>query len=584
MRSANDTLPALFLADDPDEVLAAAAAVAQLSSGRLRKPETINRRTGKPERDGLYCARTFGPVDDHQCLCGKLTAPASAGQRCDKCGVLCGGNHLRGERWGHLESPVPLLHPRLAPRIARQLGCTAAELHDVFLYNAALHPGGRVLKADPERFEAESRGPLHVAGRLGERASQLLLTHIPVTPPAWRGTRRDPQDDAYARLLNRCNRLTRLLELDAPDIILDNERRMTQEAFDRLYPAVRAELSARGPLVAATHTPRAQTLLHAIYDDPDSDAARRAYAAHLTDEGDLRGEFITSQLANARRSRPTQREADLLRRDFDRYLGGLADAVEPNLKFRRGFPSACKTTRAAATKLDDPAWSTLEHLDTDLAALIRSPATRSLVSLTTTHSTLCALLSDDTAAAPLPRIHTLHLTLPRCPPPLLGLLRTGDILPGLRTLTIAYASPRGDADWTWLPGTPLIQDLEHLTITTALDRLPTTPLPWWTAVLADHPRLKTITLVLGKRHIVLDLRRDRGWISLRIALSRAVAERIAISDPALADQLSATLTALGPHDVMSVRLECPSWFSDDLENLARDIHAHFGPSTIIPRT
>jgi uncharacterized protein (TIGR02996 family) len=288
---------------------------------------------------------------------------------------------------------------------------------------------------------------------------------------------------------------------------------MTQEAFDRLYTAVRAELSARGPLVAATDTPRAQTLLQAVYDDPDSDAARRAYAAHLTDEGDLRGEFITSQLANARRVAPdptrgrppAPRLRSLPRRPRRRRR--TEPQIPPRLPLRlQDHPRRRHKTRRP--RLVDPRAPRHRHPRADPQprhALARQPHHH--------YSTLCALLSDDTAAAPLPRIHTLHLTIPRCPPPLLGLLRTSDILPGLRTLTIAYASPRGDADWTWLPGTPLIQDLEHLTITTALDRLPTTPLPWWTAVLADHPRLKTITLVLGKRHIVLDLRRDRGWIS-----------------------------------------------------------------------
>jgi len=581
VRPANDTLPPLFLSDDPDEVIAAAAAVLPLSSGRLRKPETFNRRTGKPERDGLYCARTFGPVDDDRCLCGKLTAPASAGQRCDKCGVLCGGRHLRGERWAHLESPVPLLHPRLAPRIARFLGCTAAELRDVFIYDAALGPDGGITRTDPEDFETASRGPLHVAGRLGERASQLLLTHIPVTPPAWRGTRRDPQDDAYARLLNRINRLDRLIELDAPDIILHNERRMTQEAFDRVYTAVRAELSARGPRIAATDTPRARTLLQAVYDDPGSDAARRAYADHLTGEGDLRGEFITSQLAHAKRVRPTQHDADLLRRDFDRYLGGLAGAIEPSIGFRRGFPYACKTTREAATRLDDPAWSTIEQLDTDIPALIRSPMMRSLVGLTIHYPTLCALLADDTE--PLPRIHTIHLTIPRCPPPQLELLHTSDILPGLRALTITHRSRRGDADWTWLPDAPLVRDLERLTIHVALERLQSLPLPWWTTFLAAHPHLRTITLVVGKHHVTFELRRDRGWISLRITLSRAFAEHVAIVDPELAARLTATITSLGPHDVTSVRLEYTGWLGDDLENLVRAVRDHFGPSAIVPR-
>src|SRR5262245_11261547 len=110
MSSANALLPAFFLSDDLDAIRGAAAALGELSSGRVQKPEGMNPRTGKPERDGLFCARIFGPVEDHRCYCGKLGTPASAGQICDKCGVLCAESRLRGERWGHVESPVTLLY------------------------------------------------------------------------------------------------------------------------------------------------------------------------------------------------------------------------------------------------------------------------------------------------------------------------------------------------------------------------------------------------------------------------------------------------------------------------------------------
>ncbi|HEY8377597.1 MAG TPA: hypothetical protein VIK91_13975, partial [Nannocystis sp.] len=93
-------------------MLAAAAAVGRLSSGQVRKPEGMNRRTGKPEREGLFCARIFGPVDDLRCLCGRLDGPEFAGESCPRCGVLCGERRLRGERWGHIESPIGLVHPR----------------------------------------------------------------------------------------------------------------------------------------------------------------------------------------------------------------------------------------------------------------------------------------------------------------------------------------------------------------------------------------------------------------------------------------------------------------------------------------
>ncbi len=578
MPAANDVLPAFFLADDPDEVLAAAAAVASLSSGEIQNPETINRRTGKPERFGLFCARTFGPVDDDRCLCGKYADASHRGTTCEKCGVLCGSSRVRGERWGHLMSPVGLVHPVLAPRIARTLGCSTRELLRVLAYEAELDQGGTVT---PITFENEHRGPLHIAERLGPRADEWLLTRVPVTPPAWRGTRRDPQDELYAKLINRCNRLRRLLELNAPEIINDNERRMTQEAWDRLYAAVRAELAVRGPIVAATDTAPARALLQAVYDDPDNDAARRAYAAHLTREGDLRGEFITSQLANAKRVRPSQREADLLRRDEGRYLAPLTGLVEPSVAFRRGFVAACKTTAAAASHLDEPAWATVEQLETDIPALIRSPALRSLTSLVAPLRALVPLVRDDVT---LPRIHTLQLTIPRCPPDDAEALNTGDLLPGLRALTVVHRSPRGGADWTWLTTSRLLQDVERLTLVVALERLATIDLPAWSAVIAAHPRLTSLSIQLGKRILTCEFRRDREWVTLRVITSAAIVERIAMGDASTTQQLTAALTALEPHDVQELRVECPgSWFGEELTALANALRDRFGAAIKLPK-
>lgn len=578
MSAANDVLPALFLADDPDEVLAAAAALATLSAGEIQNPETINRRTGKPERSGLFCARTFGPVDDDRCLCGKYASAAHRGTTCEKCGVLCGSSRVRGERWGHLACPVGLVHPVLAPRIARALGCTARELLRVLAYEAELHQDGTVT---PSTYDSERRGPLHIAERLGPRADEWLLTRVPVTPPAWRGTRRDPQDEHYAKLINRRNRLRRLLELNAPAIILDNERRMTQEAWDRLYTAVRAELAARGPIVAATDTPRARTLLQAVYDDPDSDAARRAYAAHLTREGDLRGEFITSQLANARRARPSQREADLLRRDEGRYLAPLTGLVEPNVAFRRGFIAACKTTAAAASHLDEPAWATVEQLETDIPALIRSAALRSLTSLAAPLRALVPLADDGVT---LPRIHTLQLTIPRCPPEGAEAVRSGDLFPGLRALTVVHRSPRGGADWTWLTSADLLRDVERLTLVVAFERLAAIDLPAWAAVIAAHNRLTHLTIQLGKRLVTCEFRRDREWVALRVLTSAAIVERVAMGDESTAQQLTAALTALAPHDVQALRIDCPgSWFGEALAALAGALRDRFGAAIKLPR-
>lgn len=574
---ANDVLPAFFLADDPDEVLAAAAALATLSHGHIRLPDGLNRRTGKPERFGLFCARTFGPVDDGRCLCGKYAAPEHHGRVCEKCGVLCGPSTVRGERWGHLESPVGLLHPRLAPRIARHLGCTPAELARVVAYAGQLHPDGRV---SPGSVDSENRGPDHVADRLGEHAT-LLLKHVPVVPPAWRGTRRDPQDDAYARLINRCNRLTRLLELNAPEIILDNEKLMTQQAFDRLYEAVRRELAARAPIVVATATPHAQRLLQAVYDDPDSDPARRAYATHLQREGDLRGEFILSMLASPARTRLSDRESDLLRRDFERYLAPLAGLVDPAVTFRRGFIAGCKTTFSADNRLDEPGWSTVEHLETDNHLLVRSDVMRSLVSLALHVNALASLHA---AAAVLPRVHTLQLTLPRCPPPQADALRDCHVLPGLRDLTVVHKSTRGPSDFRWLAASPLVHDLERLTVVLALDRLPALALPFWLEFLAARPHLTRVSLTLGKNMLTCELRRDREWIKLRVVASRSFVERVCISDAALGEHLVTALTALGPHDVMDPRVESRgSWFGDELASVAARLQDHFGGLISLPR-
>lgn len=433
-------------------MIEAAAAVAGLSSGRVRKPETIHRRTGKPERDGLYCARIFGPVDDLRCLCGKLSGPAHAGETCDRCGVLCGESRLRAGRWGHIESPTPLVHPRLVPRIAAALACSPSDLQAVLRFEASFTEAGAVVREEL----LGARGPVAIARRLGAAADELLITRVPVTPPAWRGTRNDPQDEAYAKLLARCNRAARLIELDAPQIILDNESHMAQAAFEKLLVAVRKELAARRPVVVAPVTPASAALLQAVYDDPDDDTPRRAYAEHLQAAGDPRGEFILRQLASAARSRAPRSELDILRRNLDRWLAPLADAVEPNVRFRRGFLADCRTTRGAAAKLDEPAWATVEHLDTDLVELIARPDLRALRRLTTRYSALHDLCSR---AVVLPRIEALNVQLSGCPPTGVDLVTRGDALPGLRSLTLLSRSVRGADHFTWLDGTPLAQRL-----------------------------------------------------------------------------------------------------------------------------
>lgn len=577
MRAATESLPALFLGDDPHAVQDALARVAGASSGRVRSPETINRRTGKPERGGLFCARIFGPVDDLRCLCGKLQGPDSAGQTCDRCGVLCGERRLRDERWGHIESPVPLIHPVLVPQVAAALRCSVKDLRAVLHFDASLRDDGSVVRVELP----DARGPAAIARHLGARAAELTLTQIPVTPPGWRGTRRDPQDEAYARLINRTNRLHRLLELDAPQIILDNETLMTQQALERLHKAVRAELQARRPSSVAPSTPQAASLLHAVYDDPDDDLARQAYADHLHAAGDLRGEFITRQLAGARRSRPSRIEADLLRRNLDRWLAPLGDAVDPNLVvFRRGFLAVCRTTAGAAARIGDPAWSTVEHLDTDLVDLITHPVMRGLRSLWLRYRTLQALCQR---AAELPRIHTLTLQLPRCPPPAAGDVTRCTSLPGLRALTLISRSVRGD-DWTWLAGTPMAHPLERLALQLPLERLDALSLPWWVEFLRDHPALDELTITLGTRVLTLALRREDGLPALKASVSRSLLEHVMLGNAELAQSLARALTALDPYTLGPVHVHSAgSWFGDDLESLARTLRAHFGPGVRLPR-
>lgn len=581
MRTATDVLSALFLADAPADVLAAAAAVPRLSSGRVQHPETINRRTGRPERGGLFCARIFGPVDDHRCLCGKLASPTHAGETCDKCGVLCGDSRLRGERWGHVELPVPLVHPRLAAAIAAELDCTATDVLGVARLDLLLHPDGTVSKRSDHFEHLEPRETVDLATHLAD-TPHLLIKLVPVTPPAFRGTRRDPQDDAYFHLINRANRLARLIELNAPQIILDNEQRMAQLALERLIDVVRAELRARRPVtVIAPDTARARALLQAVYDDPASDPARRAYAAHLTAAGDLRGEFITSQVARAA-TRMTKQEADQLRRNLDLWIAPLAGAITDSVAFRRGFPAVCRTLPAAAQHLDNPAWSTVEHLDTDLADLIAAPTTRALTSIVTPYKTIHDLCHRDDLE--LPNIHRATIQLPRTPPPDHPRFTAATTFPGLRDLTLIQRSARA-VDYTWLDDTPLARQLDKLTIHLPLEHTAALPIKWWIGLLTRHPQLPALTLHLGKNRLRFDLRHDGRWTTLRVTVSPGIVEQIAMGNTELAETLATTLTTLTPEDVITLRIDSGRyrWFGEDLERLATTLRTHFGPTITLPR-
>jgi len=275
------------------------------SYGEIKKPETINYRTFKPERDGLFCARIFGPIKDYECLCGKYKRMKYKGIICEKCGVEVTLSKVRRERMGHIELAAPVAHiwflKSLPSRIGLLLDMTLKDLERVLYFEnyIVIDPGLTALKehqllTEEEYFEAEEQygeenfragigaeaireimegldleriaadlrveiaeattelKPKKLAKRLklieafmasGNRPEWMILTHVPVIPPELRplvpldGGRFATSDlnDLYRRVINRNNRLKRLMELRAPDIIIRNEKRMLQESVDALF-------------------------------------------------------------------------------------------------------------------------------------------------------------------------------------------------------------------------------------------------------------------------------------------------------------------------------------------------------------
>src|SRR5687767_12606115 len=275
------------------------------SYGEIKKPETINYRTFKPERDGLFCARIFGPVKDYECLCGKYKRMKYKGIICEKCGVEVTLSKVRRERMGHIELAAPVAHiwflKSLPSRIATLLDMALKDVERVLYFEQyiVLEPGLTPLKPRQTLTESEyikaqedygddsftaSIGaeavremlmaiqldqlreqlreelkvatgdlkPKKLAKRLkivdsfiesGNRPEWMILTQVPVIPPELRplvpldGGRFATSDlnDLYRRVINRNNRLKRLIELRAPDIIVRNEKRMLQESVDALF-------------------------------------------------------------------------------------------------------------------------------------------------------------------------------------------------------------------------------------------------------------------------------------------------------------------------------------------------------------
>ncbi len=283
--------------------LASPEKILSWSYGEVKKPETINYRTFKPERDGLFCAKIFGPVKDYECLCGKYKRLKHRGVVCEKCGVEVTLSNVRRERMGHIGLASPVAHiwylKSLPSRIGLLLDMTLRDIEKILYFESfvVIEPGltpfehGQVL-TDEEfldaieeygdefdaRMGAEAVLELLKAINLEEEASQLredlqetrsetkfkrlsnrlklvesfiasgnkpewmILTNLPVLPPDLRplvpldGGRFATSDlnDLYRRVINRNNRLLRLLELEAPDIIVRNEKRMLQESVDSL--------------------------------------------------------------------------------------------------------------------------------------------------------------------------------------------------------------------------------------------------------------------------------------------------------------------------------------------------------------
>jgi len=296
--------------------LASPGKIRDWSHGEVKKPETINYRTFKPERDGLFCAKIFGPVKDYECNCGKYKRMKHRGVVCEKCGVEVIQSKVRRERLGHIELAAPVAHiwflKSLPTKIGNLLDMTLKELEKILYFEAyvvtsskvdALPPGS-LLNEEKYRAMLEEHGDQFTVGigaeairdllksidlvalsaiiredirstgsetkrtKLGKRLKVveafrdsgnkpewMILEVIPVLPPDLRplvpleGGRFATSDlnDLYRRVINRNNRLKRLLELDAPDIIVRNEKRMLQEAVDVLFDNGRRGRVITGP-------------------------------------------------------------------------------------------------------------------------------------------------------------------------------------------------------------------------------------------------------------------------------------------------------------------------------------------------
>jgi len=298
------------------------------SFGEVKKPETINYRTFKPERDGLFCAKIFGPVKDYECLCGKYKRLKHRGVVCEKCGVEVTLAKVRRERMGHIELASPVAHiwylKSLPSRMGLLLDMTLRDIERILYFEAfviidpgltelergklmtdemyleaieqygdefdarmgaeAIHELLRTLDLDSEiaqlREDLAATGSETKIKKLSKRLKLLeafkssnnqpewiVLKVLPVLPPELRplvpldGGRFATSDlnDLYRRVINRNNRLKRLLDLNAPDIIVRNEKRMLQESVDALLDNGR-----RGRAITGTNKRQLKSLADMI--------------------------------------------------------------------------------------------------------------------------------------------------------------------------------------------------------------------------------------------------------------------------------------------------------------------------------
>ncbi len=296
--------------------LASPEKILEWSHGEVKKPETINYRTLKPEKDGLFCERIFGPTKDWECHCGRYKRGRYKGIVCEKCGVEVTRSKVRRERMGHIELAVPVSHiwyfKGIPCRMKMLLDMSPRELEQVLYFASfvVIDPGETTLRKKQilsdkeyreyqeqfgpksfrvgmgaeairellceinlEELEAQLRKEVETFGgqkrinsikrlevveafiKSGNRPEWIILTVLPVIPPDIRpmvqldGGRFATSDlnDLYRRVINRNNRLKRLLELRAPDIIVRNEKRMLQEAVDALIDNGRRSRPVTGP-------------------------------------------------------------------------------------------------------------------------------------------------------------------------------------------------------------------------------------------------------------------------------------------------------------------------------------------------